>query len=175
MPVENNNGSIRVQFQHRGRRFNLSGLGSYSNSIALARAHELEKQIKRDLKAGLAVKDSHHLREIYVPSQETLATRAALAVSEAKRNDKTLLEVWDQWVESLDINLTTKHGHYHWIRRAMYVQGLEKKGSSNLAEQIGTLEPLLTWFKDYHLRSCSLGRALAKRDYHINALASPHA
>lgn len=53
MGIRNNNGHIQIRLEYRGNRYSLSHLGSYDDPVALQRAHELETQIKRNLKAGL--------------------------------------------------------------------------------------------------------------------------
>ncbi|MEN9223954.1 MAG: hypothetical protein Q6L60_02850 [Thermostichus sp. HHBFW_bins_43] len=52
MAVENNNGQIRLVFQHQGKRYRLDGLGAYDDGKRLAQVKAIEERIKQDRQNG---------------------------------------------------------------------------------------------------------------------------
>jgi hypothetical protein len=47
MAVENNNGQIRLSFQHQGKRYRLDGLGACDDGKRLAQIKVIEERIRQ--------------------------------------------------------------------------------------------------------------------------------
>jgi integrase len=101
----NNNGSIRIQFTHDGRRYSLAPGGQFDDPIALAFANAIAARIELDVRAGYF--------------DESLQRYQGDGIIPAKkpRHPKKLLRIWDAWVESLTLSEETKADHYEMVRR----------------------------------------------------------
>jgi integrase len=100
----NNNGSIRLRFYVDGKQYNISRLGKYSNRVALAKAEMMAAIIESDLTLGTFDESLNKYSE-------------SLSVGNGRKlKPRKLLEVWDSWVESLNLSEQTKSDHYHRLR-----------------------------------------------------------
>jgi len=111
----NHNGSIRIRFKINGvtYRFNPLRGARYSDPIALGRATAIAAQIGLDISLGQfdPTLDKYRLSE----------NGAGLRMLRPKY--RKLLELWDAWVESLDLKPQTKADHYEMIRRMILKSG----------------------------------------------------
>lgn len=101
----NNNGSIQLKFSFGGKRYGLNPVpgGHYDNKRDLAIAQATATQIQNDILAG------HFDRTL---DRYRLAPKAT-----TNTQPKTLLELWDSWVKSLDLPPATQANHYKWVRQ----------------------------------------------------------
>lgn len=101
----NNNGSIQLKFSFGGKRYSFNPIpGShYDDKRDMATARAIATQIQNDILAGHFDPTLNHYR------LEPKAT--------TKAQPKTLLELWDAWVESLNLSPDTQANHYKWVRR----------------------------------------------------------
>ncbi len=100
----NNNGTIQLKFNLGGKRHSFNPIpgGHYDDKRDMATARAIATQIQNDI---LARHFDQTLDRYRLAPKETLNTQA-----------KTLLELWDTWVESLDLSLSTQANHYKWVR-----------------------------------------------------------
>jgi len=99
----NNHGSITIRFTYQGERYQLSGLGSWSSKAAVTRANAIAHQIYLDCLAGRFSGDI----QTYLGEQIKVPKR---------RKKLSFLEIWDLWVESLNLEPHTKANHYAMVR-----------------------------------------------------------
>ncbi|MBD2409472.1 site-specific integrase [Nostoc calcicola FACHB-389] len=101
----NNNGSIQLKFTFGGKRYAFNPLpgGNYDDKRDLAIAQAIATKIQNDIIAGHFDKTLDKYR--LVP-KATLNTQP-----------KTLLELWDIWVKTLELPTATEANHYKWVRR----------------------------------------------------------
>jgi integrase len=101
----NNNGSIQIKTQVGGHsyRFNPVPHGSFDKPADLERAKTIALQMALDLTQGRfdTTLESYRVSVPVVPIKAP----------------KTLLELWDLWVLSLDLPKDTKADHYEMVRR----------------------------------------------------------
>lgn len=101
----NNNGSIQLKFTVSGKRYSLNPIpgGTYGEPRAMDTARAIATRIHNDRLAG-------H----FDPS----LTRYRLEPKAAPKPTLTsLLDLWDLWVDTLDLPAATKAGHYEAVRR----------------------------------------------------------
>ena len=110
----NNNGSIRIRFRQGGVRHNINPQGEYSNPIDIARANLICSRIELDIL--LRNFDASLLRYTENYPQLEFSTENSSPVVIKKVKTYTLIDVWDLWVDSLDISEDTKLNHYRPLR-----------------------------------------------------------
>ncbi|MCX5963183.1 MAG: tyrosine-type recombinase/integrase [Cyanobacteria bacterium] len=111
----NNNGSIRIRFKFEGTRYNINPRAKYSNPIDIARAKLVCSKIELDILLRNFDTSLKRYTEDY-PHHETLTEKTTQDVIK-KVKTSTLIEVWDLWVDSLNISEDTKLNHYRPVRR----------------------------------------------------------
>ncbi|MUL38956.1 tyrosine-type recombinase/integrase [Gloeocapsopsis dulcis] len=96
-------GSIQLKFSFSGKRYSLNPIpgGDYNNRRDLATAKAIANKIQIDILAGCF--DDSLDRYRLLPKQNN-----------SKPN--RLLELWDLWVNSLDLSPATKANHYKAVR-----------------------------------------------------------
>ena len=99
----NNHGSITIRFTYQGERYQLSGLGSWSSKAAVTKANAIAHSIYLDCLAGRF--DGN--------VQAYLGERVKVP---KRRKKLSFLEIWDLWVESLNLEPHTKANHYAMVR-----------------------------------------------------------
>ena len=101
----NNNGSIQLKFSVSGKRYSFNPIpsGTYGTSRDMATARSICTRIQNDILAGHFDTSLNSYR--LVPKLEP-----------QKTSFKTWLELWDCWVNTLDLAEDTKADHYHWVR-----------------------------------------------------------
>jgi integrase len=146
----NNNGSITIRFKIQGRIYRFTPLrgARYSDKIALGRATAIAAQIGLDISLGQfdPTLDKYRL-------QENGEGAAAL-----RPKHKKLLDLWDEWVESLDLKAQTKSDHYEMVRRMITKSGdvrveeaswlkpwRESIAPSTFNKRLGYLRSCLKW------------------------------
>lgn len=104
----NNNGSIQLRFSLAGKRYGFNPIpgGTYSNKRDMQLAKAIAVRIQNDILANSF--DPTLKRYVLVPKAETPSD-----------HPKTLLELWDSWVDTLDLAPATKADHYEMIRRML--------------------------------------------------------
>jgi integrase len=102
----NNNGSIQLKFSVAGRRYSFNPVprGSYSDKRDLQTSQAIATRIQNDLLAGC-----------FDPTLD----RYRLAPKATKPSPKSLLELWDAWVSTLDISEQTRANHYNGVRQML--------------------------------------------------------
>jgi integrase len=98
----NNNNSIRIRFEFNGNKFNLSALGRWDNRLDLAKAELLAATIEQDIKLG----NFDSTLEKYIGKSHQ--------VENVKKID--ILELWDKWVDQLQLSEPTRENHYRLLR-----------------------------------------------------------
>jgi len=101
----NNNGSIQLKFSVSGTRYSFNPIpgGIYEDSRDMATAQSICTRIQNDILA-------EHF-------DSTLNSYRLVPKSEPqKKSFKTWLELWDFWVDTLDLAEDTKADHYYWTR-----------------------------------------------------------
>jgi len=133
-----NHGSITIRFTYQGQRYQLSGLGSYSNIVALNRAGLIAYQIYLDCLNGKFNGDV----QAYLGEQIKVPKR---------RKKLSFLELWDLWVDSLNLESHTKSNHYAMVRNYLIT-------SNDLVNDFVELKTTLaasTWnLRKSYLTSC---------------------
>lgn len=121
MTVFNNNGTIAITFDHRKKRFVLSGLGDYSDSKQLQQVKQTELRIKSDRKSNnFPFTDNESVKLFYFPSSEDRQQMIARTIATERKADKlnpSLLSIWDKWVVTLGLSQATLNNHYHSCRQ----------------------------------------------------------
>lgn len=136
---QNNNGTIRLRFTLQGKRYTLNPVlgGRFDNPVDLAAANQIATQIQLDIATGHF--DDTLQRYLPQPPEQT-------------PKKSSLLEIWDAWVDSLDLAPHTKADHYQAIRRQM-VKNLppvsDRRSLSNV-----------DWFLQSKVIPCDLQQAL---------------
>ena len=104
----NNNGSIQLKFSFGGKRYSFNPIpgGDYHNKRDLLTAKAIAVKIQNDILAGYFDPTLDHYR---------LAPKVSPVISQPK----TLLELWDNWVDTLDLSPATKANHYTLIRKML--------------------------------------------------------
>jgi integrase len=104
----NNNGSIQLKFSFGGKRHSFNPIpgDDYNNRRDMATAKAIAVKIQNDILAGCFDTTLHRYR-------------LELKVTPAKAKPKTMLELWDAWVETLDLTQATRANHYEWVRRML--------------------------------------------------------
>jgi integrase len=108
----NNNGSIYLRFTVSGRRYGFAPVpgGDFSKKRDLRLAGAIATQIERDIWAGC-----------FDPSLARYRVNGGtVAIVPVKLS---ILELWDLWVESLDLSPETKADHYEMVRRMIAKAG----------------------------------------------------
>lgn len=136
----NNHGSITLRFTYQGGRYQLSGLGNWKNSAALTRADAIARSIYLDCLAGKFAGDP----TLYLGEQVQIPKR---------RKKLTFLEVWDLWVDSLDLPEHTKANHYQMVRVFLVKTGQDSVPGSFL-ELRDTLAASTWNLRRGYLKSC---------------------
>ncbi|MFQ3614150.1 MAG: hypothetical protein SNJ68_10605 [Cyanobacteriota bacterium] len=76
MAIENNNGRIRLTFQHQGKRYRLDGLGAFTDGKRLAQVKAIAERIRADRQNG----------QFYFPTVEDRMIIATKLLAEERRN-----------------------------------------------------------------------------------------
>ncbi|AUT00875.1 site-specific integrase [Nostoc sp. CENA543] len=130
----NNNGSIQLRFTYGGKRFCFNPVpgGQYNNRRDKETAQAIAVQIRNDILAR---------------NFDTSLDRYRLQPkAPPKTHPKTLLELWDAWVETLDVTETTRLTYYRWTRVMI------AKANPNLVD--------VTWIQSLNLSSTTLKERL---------------
>jgi len=100
----NNNGSIVLRFTLGGQRYHLTPIpgGKYGDRKDMAAAVMIATRIQNDILAG---------------NFDVTLDRYRLVPEAPKDKPKKLIELWDLWVNHLDLPEATKADHYEMIRR----------------------------------------------------------
>lgn len=104
----NNNGSILLRFSVSGKRYSFNPVpgGDYGNPRDLSTAQAIAVRISNDIISGHFDESLNSYR--VVPKVDNQA--------EKQIKLRTLLELWDLWVDSLELSEYTKANHYKWVR-----------------------------------------------------------
>jgi len=96
-------GSIQLKFSFSGKRYSFNPIpgGTYNNKRDLATARAIAHRIQIDILAGCF--DSSLDKYRLLPKQN-------------KPRPSRLLELWDLWIDSLDLSPATKANHYKAVR-----------------------------------------------------------
>ena len=102
----NHNGSIQLKFSFGGKRYSLNPIpgGDFDRKRDLATAKAITTRIQNDILAGC-----------FDPSLQKYRLDPKVAPIAPK--PKTLLELWDLWVESLKLDSRVTADHYKWVRK----------------------------------------------------------
>lgn len=103
----NNNGSIQLKFSFGGKRYSFNPIpgGDYSNKRDLANAKAIATKIQNDILAGYF--------------DPTLNRYRIEPKDCPKDSPKAFLDLWDRWVDSLNLPEATKANHYGVIRQML--------------------------------------------------------
>jgi integrase len=108
-----NAGSIRIRFKFLDKSYNLSTGGKYGDRLHMALANAVAARIEMDIASG--------------NFDPTLAKYADGAIAPAQKRQaakvRKLLDVWDSWVDSLELGEDTKLGHYAACRKIIVRAG----------------------------------------------------
>ncbi|MEL6555491.1 MAG: hypothetical protein AAFQ63_18830, partial [Cyanobacteria bacterium J06621_11] len=163
-----NNGSIRIRLTIKSQKFNitLSGL-HWDNSNDRARADAVAAKVTADLANGCfdttlksyEVTTAEDQMQRIPNSGDQALTSQTSVLSPNKRTKLTKLQLWDKWVQSLQLPSYTKAGHYHSTRRAI--------------ERGDVLRPDLSAFV-YNLRRRQLSQCYQWGIEHGHATTNPY-
>ena len=130
MTVFDNNGTIAISFEHRKKRFVLSGLGDFSDTKQLQQVQQTELRIKSDRKSNnFPFADNESVKLFYFPSSEDRQQMIARTIATERKADKlnpSLLSIWDKWVTTLGLSQATLNNHYHCCRQMILSSGNPK-------------------------------------------------
>ncbi len=103
----NNNGSIQLKFSVSGKRYAFNPIpgAEFNKPRDIAQAKAIATKISNDILAG------------YFDTTLDRYRIAPKASAETKTKIVHLLELWDLWVDSLELSPATKADHYEMIRR----------------------------------------------------------
>lgn len=110
----NNNGSIRIRFTLNGIRHNINPHGEYSNPIDRSRANLICARIELDILLRNFDTSLKKYTENYPQVYSSTENSSPVVIKKVKTY--TLIEVWDLWVDSLDISEDTRINHYKPLR-----------------------------------------------------------
>lgn len=107
----NNNGSIQLKFSYAGKRYSFNPIpkGDYNDKRDIGTARAIATQIQNDILAKNFDPTLNRYR--LTPKPQSLQT------SDPQSKPKTLIEVWDCWVTSLNLPVATREHHYKAIRQ----------------------------------------------------------
>jgi len=159
----NNNGSIRIRFSLNGVRYNINSKGNYLNPIDVAKARVICSRIELDILSktfdatlvSYALDYPHAVR----PTQTIALPIPIIPVPEQRIKCENLLELWDLWVEGLDISDNLKLNHYKpcrsMISKVKPIPSLNcsewlfklsgKYAASTYNERLGLIRSCLNW------------------------------
>ena len=130
MTVFDNNGTIAISFDHRKKRFVLSGLGDYNDAKQLQQVKQTELRIKSDRKSNnFPFADNESVKLFYFPSSEDRQQMIARTIATERKADKLnpiLLSIWDKWLMTLGLSAATLNNHYHCCRQMILNNGKPK-------------------------------------------------
>nr|WP_290225686.1 site-specific integrase [Trichocoleus desertorum] len=103
----NNNGSIQLKFSFSGKRYTFHPIpgGDYSSKRDLATARAIATKIQNDILAGN-----------FDPTLDRYRLAPKISKANSVDSPKTLLDLWDTWVATLDLLPETKADKYRWLR-----------------------------------------------------------
>jgi len=122
------NGSYRVRFMNQGKR-----LCVYFGTDDHATATRLCRKLELDLLNG-TLQDDLKAYSLKYESSSNPGSAKPVNPGPSKAKAITLIELWDEWLSSLDLPLHTLNGHYHATRQVIPSQALWDD---------------VQWFKDY--------------------------
>lgn len=104
----NHNGSIQLKFSFGGKRYSFNPIpgGSYTNKRDFTTVSAIASRIQNDILAGC-----------FDPT--LVKYRLDPKPTEAITKPQNLLELWDAWVETLDLPAPTKANHYEAVRQML--------------------------------------------------------
>lgn len=118
----NNNGSIQLKFSFGGKRYGFNPVpgGHYEDKRDMATAQAIATKIQNDILSGYfdPTLDRYRLSPKSTPNTQP----------------KTLLELWDIWVVSLNLPDHTKANHYKWMRQMIAKSNPEMNDTSWLTQ-----------------------------------------
>jgi integrase len=105
-PIDNN-GSIQLKFSYAGKRYSFNPIpgADFNKARDLAQANVIATKISNDILAGYFDRTLERYR---------IAPKAS---ADVKPKIGYLLELWDLWVNSLELSPATKADHYEMVRR----------------------------------------------------------
>jgi integrase len=139
----NNHGAIRLRFTYNAKRYNLSTGGKYGDPIDMAFAAAIAAKIQLDIKAG--------------QFDATMQRYRTLENAPVVQRDRSLLALWDKWVDSLSLEPETKADHYAMLRLMIerakpalgksewFIKAGEKLAPSTYNKRLGYLRRCLDW------------------------------
>lgn len=106
----NNNGSIQLKFSVGGKRYSFNPIpsGQFTNHRDFKTAQAIASQIQNDILA----KNFDQTLDRY-----RLTPKQPIQSSAQASKLQTLLELWDYWVDSLNLSVATRQHHYKAIRQ----------------------------------------------------------
>lgn len=106
VPVKNND-SIQLKFTVNGKRYTFNPVkgGNFSSKRDIAQARAIATKIQNDIIAG-----------VFDPTLQRYRPQQTID-KPIPKNSGLLLEVWDAWVENLNLPEATKADHYEMVRR----------------------------------------------------------
>ncbi|AFY31803.1 tyrosine recombinase XerC [Calothrix sp. PCC 7507] len=138
----NNNGSIQLKLSWGGKRYSFNPVpgGHYTDKRDLLTAQAIATKIQNDILAN---------------NFDPTLDRYRLSPKLNKSKPVTLIEIWDLWVESLELPAHTKADHYHWVRQMILKAKLELTSTTWLTttklaprtynERLGMLKACFDW------------------------------
>lgn len=105
----NHNGSIQLKFSVAGKRYSFNPIcgGDFSNKRDMASAYAIAVKIQNDILAGCFDRTLDKYRLVAKVKVEP----------DSKARPTDMLQLWDAWVDTLNITSATKADHYEMIRR----------------------------------------------------------
>lgn len=141
----NNNGSIQLKFSVSGKRYSFNPIpgADFNTPRDIAQANAIATKISNDVLAGYLDPTLERYRS---------APKATLII---KPNLVNLIELWDLWVDSLDLAPATKADHYEMIRRMIvkanpkldYIDWLDESpiAPATFNKRLGYLKACYQW------------------------------
>ncbi|MBD2245117.1 tyrosine-type recombinase/integrase [Nostoc sp. FACHB-888] len=107
----NNNGSIQLKFSVGGKRYSFNPIpgGQFTNHRDFKTAQVIASQIQNDILAKNF--DPTLDRYRLTPKQQPIQSGSQTS------KPQTLIELWDYWVDSLNLSVATRQHHYKAIRQ----------------------------------------------------------
>jgi hypothetical protein len=110
MATFNNNGTITLSFEYKGKRFVLSGLGSYSDTKQLKHVKQTELRIKADCKANnFPFTDNESVNLFYFPNSEDRQQMIDRTIETERRTEKERSDLSPQLIADLQTRLAKRY------------------------------------------------------------------
>ncbi|MDZ8185924.1 MAG: site-specific integrase [Nostoc sp. ChiSLP02] len=144
----NNNGSIQLKFSVGGKRYSFNPIpgGQFTNNRDLKTAQAIASQIQNDILAKNFDPTLNRYR---------LAPKQSIQSSSQVSKPQMLLELWDNWVDSLNLSRATRQHHYKAIRQQIVKANPDlidttwltqsNLGASTFNQRLGYLKRCYRW------------------------------